>query len=423
MVTSYKEACDIVFSAKKFGICLGLDRMELLLKELGHPERQVPAIHLAGTNGKGSTLTYLASMLSEAGYRVGTYTSPAILKINDKIKVNGIEISDEDFAQIVDELKPVIDNVTETNYGPPTEFELLTAIAFQYFATIAKPDILLIETGLGGRLDSTNVIHPLVSIITNIGHDHMDILGDTIDAVAIEKAGIIKEAAPIVSGCKQEEAIAVMKQRSTQLLTPVFQLGEDFICDSNGDEFSFQYGVWSLKNLQTGMLGRHQQENAALAIMALRCLQHFSVSEQAIRDGLQKAKIANRIEIIQTNPTIIYDGGHNPEGMAALANTLATKFSDKSIYILFCAMKDKDLKGMLEPIKKVAKEIILTSFPFDRVMNPREVLDAYPIENGKVSENWLEAYTTIQTQLRQEDVFVVTGSLYFLNYVRDHLEK
>ncbi|WP_206662939.1 bifunctional folylpolyglutamate synthase/dihydrofolate synthase [Anaerobacillus alkaliphilus] len=418
---SYKEACDVVFSAQKFGISLGLDRMELMLEELGNPERQIPAIHLAGTNGKGSTLTYLAAIFTEAGYSVGTYTSPAINKLNDKIKVNGEEISDEDFANIIEEFQPVIENVSKTSFGPPTEFEILTAVAFKYFA-VKKPDIVFIETGLGGRLDSTNVVFPLVSIITTIGHDHMDLLGNTIAKVAAEKAGIIKEGVPVVSGCKQEEAVEVMRNRSQQLSSSLYQLDEDFQCIHQGDHFAFKWEDMYLEDLKTGMIGKHQQENATLAMMAIQALkQEFSISEHAIRRGVANAKIANRIEIVHEHPTIIFDGGHNLEGMEALSQTLSSNFQGKNIYILFCAMKDKDITAMLKPLIDLATEIILTKFDFERVMDPYQVYSNLPLQNMKVVENSLEAYDQIKQKLHSNDVLVVTGSLYFLNHVRSEV--
>ncbi|QOY34017.1 bifunctional folylpolyglutamate synthase/dihydrofolate synthase [Anaerobacillus isosaccharinicus] len=419
---SYEEACDIVLSASKFGVCLGLERMEMMLAELGNPQQQIPAIHLAGTNGKGSTLTYLSSIFQEAGYTVGTFTSPAINKINDKVKVNGVEIPDENFASIIEHFKPIIEKMSRTSVGSPTEFELMTAVAFQYFAT-QKPDIVLIETGLGGRLDSTNVIKPLVSIITNIGHDHMDLLGNTIREVAGEKAGIIKESVPVISGCKQEESIDVMKKQSELLSSRLFQLGTDFYCEHNGGTFSFIGGGNHFVDLKTGMTGSHQQENASLALMAIQCLPNFSISESAIRQGLMKAKIANRIEIVQDNPTIIFDGGHNPEGMEALASTLATFYSNREIRILFCAMKDKDINGMLQPLKDVATEIILTSFPYDRVMDPQVVFETFPLSQSRVIVDCSEAYRYIEGKSKPDSVFVVTGSLYFLNHIRNVLKK
>ncbi len=425
MIT-YEEACDIVFSAKKFGICLGLERMEAMLKELGHPERKLKSIHLAGTNGKGSTLTYLKAVFMEAGYSVGTYTSPAIQKINDKIRMNGEEISDENFAHLTEQLIPVIDKLKRTNLGAPTEFEILTAMAFQYFATIAKPDIVLVETGLGGRLDSTNVIKPLLSIITSIGHDHMDLLGNTISDVTREKAGIIKHRIPVISGCKQEEAKQVIKDRSQEEAAELFQLEEDFFCDRNGETFAFTFKQYYYENLEAGMLGAHQQENASLAIMALLYLNQtetFNINENEIYNGLIKAKIANRIEIVQQNPTIIFDGGHNKEGMEALSATLSSTFSDKRIVILFCAMKDKDLKAMLQPITEVASEIILTGFPYERAMDPHEVIKKVTLKNSKVIEDCREAFHVITTKLTNNDVFVVTGSLYFLNYVRSIIQR
>lgn len=416
---SYEEACEIVSSATKFGICLGLERMKAILKELDHPEKKIPAIHLAGTNGKGSTLTYLKSILREAGYNVGTYTSPAIRTINDKIQFNDTEISNRDFALIIEELEPISEKLARTSIGAPTEFELLTAMAFQYFATITKPDIVLIETGLGGRLDSTNVITPLVSIITSIGHDHMDLLGNTLADVSREKAGIIKQGIPIVSGTKQSDAAIVIKQQATEKNARLYQLGEDFFCEYADDKFSFHYQQIHYSNLKAGMLGKHQQENACLALKALQCIaESYQTDEKAIRSGLAKAKIDNRIEIIQAEPLIILDGGHNPEGMQALADTLTSAYPNKQIHVLFCAMKDKDIKGMLEPISKVANQITLTSFPFERVMDPYQVYERYPLRHGKVIENVSEAYSYILKKLSSNEVLVITGSLYFLNYLR-----
>ncbi|OIJ10580.1 hypothetical protein BKP37_18795 [Anaerobacillus alkalilacustris] len=422
---SYDEACNIVNSASKFGICLGLERMEEILVHFGSPEKKIPAIHLAGTNGKGSTLTYLKSIFTEAGYSVGTFTSPAIRKINDKIQVNDKEILDSDFSLIIEQLSPIINKIKETSLGAPTEFEIMTAVAFQYFATKAKPDIVLIETGLGGRLDSTNVIQPLISIITNIGHDHMDILGHTIEAVAKEKAGIIKQGVPVVSGCKQLDAIEVMKKKAKEASASLYQFKEDFTCDHSEGHFSFQYKDYVIENLQTGMLGRHQQENATLALMAISILEKngFQVGEKAIRNGLVKAKIANRIEIVQEQPTIIFDGGHNPEGMEALATTLANSFPSKRIYILFCAMKDKNMKDMLKPISTIAKEIILTSFLYDRAMDPHQVYEECSYSNSKVIDNVSDAYDYLEKKLHVDDVLVVTGSLYFLNYFRNECKK
>ncbi|OIJ10289.1 hypothetical protein BKP35_14425 [Anaerobacillus arseniciselenatis] len=424
MIT-YEEACDIVFSAKKFGICLGLERMEAMLKELGHPEQRLLAMHLAGTNGKGSTLTYLQAIFTEAGFSVGTYTSPAIQRINDKIRFNGEEISDEDFAQLTEQLIPVIGKLKGTNLGAPTEFEILTAMAFQYFATIAKPDIVLVETGLGGRLDSTNVIKPLLSIITSIGHDHMDLLGDTISDVTREKAGIIKQRTPIISGCKQEDAKQVIKERCLEEEADLYQLGEEFLCDQNVETFSFMFQQLKYENLKAGMLGAHQQENASLAIMAVHCLKKirdFHINDDHIRLGITKAKIANRIEVIKQKPTVIFDGGHNQEGIEALSKTLAHTFHNRRIVVLFCAMKDKDIKAMLRPMTDVASEIVLTSFPYERAMDPDLAYEMYPHEKLKVIHEWDQAYEKIVRNLAVDDVFVITGSFYFLNHMRNHLK-
>lgn len=421
---SYEEACQIVSSAQKFGICLGLERMEAMLVSLDHPEQKINAIHLAGTNGKGSTLTYLKSIFIEAGYNVGTFTSPAIIRVNDKIQLNGEEIPDQEFALLIDQIKPTIAKLSETKLGAPTEFEILTAVAFLYFAR-KKPDIVLLETGLGGRLDSTNVIKPLVSIITNIGHDHMDILGNTIGEVAKEKAGIIKGGIPVVSGCKQKEAKLVIEEVAAQKSAPLYQLEKDFYCKNSGKYFTYESNNdHQLLKLKTGMLGTHQQENASLAIRSIEFLtaqSHFTIEDTHIRQGLINAKIPNRIEVIQEEPTIILDGGHNPEGMAALASTLATSFANRKISVLFCAMKDKDITGMLKPLDAVASEIILTSFSYSRAMDPHQVFQELLLSNCHVVLDWQKAYASLRNNLAKDDVLVITGSLYFLTDVRKQL--
>lgn len=424
MMITYDKACEIIHSAQKFGIVLGLERMEYILAKLDHPEKKIKTIHLAGTNGKGSTLTYIKSFLIEAGYQVGTFTSPQINRINDKIQVDGIDISNEDFAQLTEQLIPIIDELASSPLGSPTEFEIITAIAFQYFAERGKPDWVLLETGLGGRLDSTNVIQPILSIITNIGFDHMNILGNTVTDIAKEKAGIIKKGIPVISGCKQKEAVKVIKDKATQSLAPLFQLGEDFHCSHSRDTFSFTYGDIIYPNIKAGMLGLHQQENATLALMAVQLLvncKEIEVNEEQVRVGLRNAKIANRIEVVQEKPTVIFDGGHNPEGIAALATTLSDTFPHKKITVIFCAMKDKDIPNMLHPLQDVAAKLILTTYSYERAMNPYEVEKSAHDLNCQVITDWKEAYYTALHTSSDDDVIVVTGSLYFLAHVRSNI--
>lgn len=422
-VISYEEALQYLSMPRNKQIDLGLGRMVSLLNELDDPQHKVNVIHIAGTNGKGSTLNYLSSIFQEAGYRVGLFTSPYIHKPNEQIKINGVPVSDETLVDLVDQLKPVVDKMEQSHLERPTEFEMVTAMAFTHFDE-SNVDIALLETGLGGRLDATNVVTPLVSVITTVGYDHMQFLGDTLEEIATEKSGIIKPLIPVISGCKQEEVQNVIKKIARINDANLQQLGENFFIKENRDSFSYYTANQELKQLKLNMLGRHQQENAALAIATIyRLKDQYEISERDIRVGLQKTVVPNRIEVVQTKPTIIYDGGHNPEGIQALAETLITYYKNKTIYILFCAMKDKKLNDMLSILQPISKEITLTTFKFERAMNPEEVHHQFSEQNVVVNKDWQTAYTQIFEKMNEDDVLVVTGSLYFLNEVRTKGKK
>ena len=228
MIHTYNEAIDSIDSRLRLGIKPGLIRMEWMLEKLGHPEREMKLIHVGGTNGKGSTVTYLRSILNEAGYRVGSFTSPYIEQFNERISVDGKPITDEEITELVNVIKPLADELENTDIGSPTEFEVITAMAIYYFAKMNPMDINVFEVGLGGRFDSTNVVNPLLSIITNIGMDHTQILGDRIEQIAYEKAGIIKSGIPVFTAAKVESAYAVLQEESATKNTSIFKLGRPF---------------------------------------------------------------------------------------------------------------------------------------------------------------------------------------------------
>ena len=227
-MNTYSESISWIHSQLKHGINLGLARMEWLLEKMGNPEKELKAIHVAGTNGKGSTVTFLRSILNEAGYEVGTFTSPYIETFNERISINGNPIADNDLIELVRVVKPLAEELEKGELGPPTEFEIITAMAMYYFANIRTVDFTILEVGLGGRFDSTNTIQPLMTIITNIGMDHIHILGDTIGKIAYEKAGIIKRKVPLFTGAKQDEALSVILEEAEKKQAETFQLGMDF---------------------------------------------------------------------------------------------------------------------------------------------------------------------------------------------------
>jgi len=414
-----------------FGIKPGLERMEYMLAKLGHPERRLKTIHVAGTNGKGSTVSFISHILQEAGYVVGTFTSPFIESFNERISVNGKPISDEDFVEVVKKVKPIVEQCEATDYGAPTEFEVLTVIALEYYANHAYPDITIMETGLGGRFDSTNVIYPLVSVITNIGQDHMNILGNTIEEITREKAGIIKSGIPVVTAVEQPEALQIIVDTAISKKSKLYRLREEFSYQNaaviNGNEtFAFQSFFNKLENLEISMKGEHQIKNAATALMAIdyvRQYYSFVVDEEHIRNGLFKTTWIGRFEKVSDKPLIFIDGAHNPEGVETLCQTIKRYYSNKNIHIIFCAMKDKQLKEMISKLDEVAEKIIFTQFDYPRCAEAKDLFELSTSTNKYVVEDFQQAIDTEKQEIgnNEDEVLIITGSLYFISQVRRYL--
>lgn len=296
MIQTYDEALQWIHNRLRFGMKPGLERMNWMLEQLDYPHQNIKAIHIAGTNGKGSTVTYLRYMLQEAGYDVGTFTSPYIETFNERISINGTPISDEEMLRLVQEVKAVVERVEETEFGAATEFEVITLMFFLYFGYHNRVDYVLVEAGLGGRYDSTNVVEPLLTIITNIGFDHMAILGNTVDKIAFEKAGIIKRGVPLVTGVEQKEAIEVIEGIARDHEASLDRLGSEFTIESysaleNGEAFTLQTPIHTYENLELGMFGYHQVKNASLAVRALELLGQkgeLQLSQADLAEGLKK---------------------------------------------------------------------------------------------------------------------------------------
>ncbi|HHY72826.1 MAG TPA: bifunctional folylpolyglutamate synthase/dihydrofolate synthase [Bacillus bacterium] len=432
MKTEFNEALHWLNNRLTFGIKPGLERMRFMLEQLGNPERRLKTVHVAGTNGKGSTVSFMRHILQEAGYVVGTFTSPYIESFNERISVNGEPISDEDFVEIVKKIKPIVEKCEASDYGAPTEFEVLTIIALVYFANYAYPDITLMETGLGGRLDSTNVIYPLVSVITNIGQDHMNILGHTIAEIAKEKAGIIKSGVPVVTAVEDEEALKVISETAKAKNAKQYRLGGEFKIEeatlSNGREtFTFKSFFNKLENLEISMKGAHQIKNAATALMTIDYLRQyysFVIDEEQIRNGLRKTTWNGRFEKISDEPLIFIDGAHNPEGIDSLCDTINRYYLDKKVHIIFSALKDKLLNEMIGKLDNIADKLIFTQFEFPRCAEARELFELSTSTNKHIEADWKKAIEDERREIgtKEDGVLIITGSLYFISEVRRLLQ-
>ncbi|MEL3974400.1 folylpolyglutamate synthase/dihydrofolate synthase family protein [Rossellomorea oryzaecorticis] len=422
---TYKEAVEWIHARLRLGIKPGLQRMHHLLAELGNPQERIKSVHIGGTNGKGSTVTYLRNILQEAGYSVGTFTSPYFERFNERISVNGQPIPDHDLISLVTIIKPIAEGMKDTEWGEPSEFEVITAMSMVYFAETAGPDLVLFEVGLGGRLDSTNVITPLVSVITSIGMDHMQFLGDTIEQISYEKAGIIKRGVPVVSGVSQPEARKVIEEAARRNESHVYQSGKDFHTrrDSvlnNGERFRYESSHHSAV-YDISMMGAHQVQNAEIALKTaelLRSRDEITYTEAHLRAGLKSAYWPGRMELVSEKPAVILDGAHNPEGITALVTTIKERFSSKKVTILFSALKDKELKHMIRLLEEAASVISFTDFPFPRVAGADELFALSDHPRKQKAVDWQQYLDEKLRMAAEDEVLFITGSLYFLSEVK-----
>ncbi|BCJ85064.1 bifunctional folylpolyglutamate synthase/dihydrofolate synthase [Effusibacillus dendaii] len=401
--------------------------MEALLERLGNPHRQMRFLHVAGTNGKGSTCAYLASIYQQAGYRVGRYTSPYIMHFYDRISINGRDAEEEKLAVCAEKLKPHIREISETELGQPTEFEVITLLAILYFLE-QKTDLVVWETGLGGRLDATNVVTPLISIITNVGLDHVLLLGPTIEAIAAEKAGIVKNGIPVITAAVSP-ALEVIAERAKEAQAPLFVLSRDFTYNRlryslAGQAFDFRSANSEFKQLEIAMLGEHQCQNAALAVQAVLLLAkngQLPVSEQALREGLQNTRWPGRLEIAGQQPLVLLDGAHNPHGADALANALGELLEGRKVRLVIGILQDKLLPGVVDPILPFAESIVVTAPNTPRAATVQEVA-AFLRERTDVPLRQIarvaDAVKDAVDSAKPEHIVLVTGSLYTISEAR-----
>src|SRR5687768_988117 len=375
---AYNKALDYLYSFVDYSLRhsselakadFNLDRMFALMEELGDPQTKYPIIHVAGTKGKGSVCALTASALQAAGYKVGLYTSPHLLDYTERIQINGEPIPHEQLVELVEEVKPAVAKIPKL-----TTFEITTAIGFLAFA---ENDVsaAVIEVGLGGRLDATNIVTPKVSVITSLSYDHMAVLGNTLAEIAGEKAGIIKEGIPVVSAPQVEEALEVLKRVAKEKNSPLILVGEDvkferLTSSLDGQSLSIRDELRHLTiNLQLPLLGSHQIENAAIAYAALKT-SRIPISEEAIQQGFAQAKWPARFEVLHRTPPVVIDSAHNRDSARRLRETLDEYFPEVPVILIFCALEDKDISGMLEELKPRLECVVATQADHPRAPSP-----------------------------------------------------
>ncbi len=370
----YPESMKYIFGLTHSGIKLGLDNSTRILDALGNPQDKVPTVHIAGTNGKGSTAAYVESILRAAGFRVGLYTSPHLLDFRERIQIDRQLISENDLAELATHVR----HSAERLDIPISYFELSTAMALQHFFK-SRVDCNVMEVGLGGRLDSTNLCHGRVCVITSIGYDHEKALGNSLASIAFEKASIIKHPCQVISGVNQPEAAQVVQKRAEQFSSPLCELEKDLKVhirshSLDGLEFDVKWGEHIYQNLRSGLLGRQQANNAALALAACLSLgsREFPIDESAIRQGIGMAQWPGRLDRVSHQPEIVFDCAHNLEGITQLMENLEELYPGRSKRFILGFMQDKRYSEMFEIVSRFAHHITLTRPKQDRGLNPTD---------------------------------------------------
>ncbi len=408
---TYTEALEYIHSISWTGSRPGLERITRLCDKMGNIQDEMKFIHIAGTNGKGSVSSMLSCALKNAGYRVGTFTSPFIYRFNERMAINGVPIADDELADIIEKIKPLADSMND----PPTEFELITAAGFLYFHE-QKCDIVVLECGMGGRLDSTNIIKdPVLSVITGIALDHTAFLGDSEEKIAVEKAGIIKENCPVIYGRMKPTCVDVIKSKAPDAIACDYDRLSNIKLSLDG--CSFNFGGYE-KPFKLNLVGGYQPYNAALAIT---CAEQLKLSKEAIFKGICEAKWPARFEVISTDPAVIYDGGHNPQGVVAAVDTVKQLFDGK-INILSGVMRDKDYDLICSFIAPIADKVYCVTPDNPRALPSSEYADAFKRQGitayafDSMSEAVKAAYTDSKKENRP---LLCMGSLYMYNVFID----
>lgn len=423
---NYKEALGFINETNKLGSVLGLKNIEKLLSLLDNPHKKLKYIHIGGTNGKGSTSNYILNILRAGGYEVGLFTSPHINKINESIAVNGVDISDNDFARILGRIKEKIKIMVGEGFNHPTTFEIITAMGFIYFNE-KNVDFVILEVGLGGRNDSTNIIpSSLASVFTAIDYDHIDVLGNSLEEIAYEKAGIIKEDSIVVTYPQREEVLNILKKvakdnNSDFYLCPMENISIKEI-NSFGSIFDFSFNNTKIKDIKISMLGEYQVYNAALALTSVLILREkglVQIRDEEIKAGLWNAKWPGRLEVIKRNPTILIDGAHNLQGISQLKKALDL-FEYENLILCIGILKDKEYSRMAQALAPISDKIIVTEVDSPRKLEAEklgEEMLKYR-EDVYIEKDVGKSIKIALDQATKKDLIVFCGSLYLIGQIK-----
>lgn len=416
---NYEEAREYLDQVSKGGSVLGLDNMRELLKRLGNPQDSLKFVHISGTNGKGSVLAYLSTVFKEAGYRTGRYISPTLFSYREKIQVNEKFIGREDLSRLTEKVKAAAEEMQNCAAGDPTIFEIETALAFLYFVE-QKCDIVILETGLGGALDATNVITtPVMEVIASISMDHMEFLGDTLGKIAYQKAGIIKPDTSVVSAMQQPEAMEVIcnvcRERDCTFQAVDPEQIKDISYGYEGQSFS--YKNW--ENIKISLMGSYQIKNAVLALEAINALRKlgYDLKDRAVYQGMKKAIWKGRFTLISKDPVILMDGAHNPAAAEELVRSLKLYYAGKKFYYIFGMFRDKDYAQVIRLTAPMAEHIITVQTPGNpRALPAAELKEAVAEVNPSVeaAESLHMAVNQVMERIDSDSVVVIFGSLSFL---------
>lgn len=426
---NYNEVINFIESSMKFGCRPGLDRTAKLLDLLGNPHKKLRLIHVAGTNGKGSTAAMISNILSSAGYSTGTYISPHLYRNTERMTIDGKEITEKDFVTFAVEVLDMVKLMGEKGLEEPTQFEMYTAMAFLYFER-KKVDFAVIEVGLGGRFDATNVIDPILSVITSISYDHIEILGDSIEDIAYEKAGIIKkgstvvlypqlypEAAAVVEKvCREKDAILIKVDEATVMPKEY---------NTNGQVIDFKYLDYDIKDMKLPLIGDHQLKNTAVALTAIAELDKigYSISVEAARKGIGTVKWPCRLSIVSTEPLILIDGAHNEDGINSLYSALTKYFNNRKIIFVIGMLKDKDYGYAIRKLMPIAYHVVATEPLSERSLPAGEMVEAVKPYCSSVSAepDIAKAVEKAKTLYGKDSMICICGSLYLAGSAYEYL--
>jgi dihydrofolate synthase / folylpolyglutamate synthase len=418
-MNGYSATLEYLYGLEKSGIVFGLESVYSILSLIDNPHNFLKPVHVGGTNGKGSVARICSAILQEAGYRVGCYTSPHLVSFNERITVDDVQITEGEIVELTAFIRGRVEAAGRP--GSFTFFDFTTALAFEYFRR-KQVGLAIIEVGLGGRLDSTNVIRPLVSVITNVDLDHMDYLGESIAEIALEKAGILKSGVPAVTGAKGA-SLEVIRE-AARLKSPLFVLDEAFHYRKTGEQILSYQGLDSdFSDVRINLAGDHQLSNCAIALCTLELLarEGFPAREEAVRRALANVTWPGRLEKVHSKPLILLDAAHNPHGAKALASYLKTRYPDKRKILIFGVMKDKNFASMLAELTPLTDRILLTRPRTDRATPPKELIPF--AQNAMVTGSINDALKKAREIARDDDMIVITGSFYTIGEARALIDE